>query len=225
MSIVLLAATFLVLGFWIWSPRRNYDLATAWFLSASGQANPQFEWALALSAASIYGFLLYFFYDPATYAVVFVLYCALYLAATASTRARAKGFLAATRQTLDGTITPQGTTEVALAGVHYRALDVLERYFVQRPQRRRVALMTAAALFICALSRIGVLYRWPWQNVTTSALLTATLLVSESFIVVWRHSRDREIASLEAERDMLVKRLASAGPRRSQEERTSALEP
>lgn len=76
------------------------------------------------------------------------------------------------------------------AQAHRRVLEIMEKYWLERPHLERIAMMLLFSLAALGFSRAGQL------KTAASALLTLALLGGEAWVYVWRHLRDKGIREI-----------------------------
>lgn len=80
-------------------------------------------------------------------------------------------------------------------------LDVLENYWVRRPQLGRIAMQiyfVGLSFTIAAIAAFEPEPQRAWYQAAAYGLLFLTILTTEITITLWRHERDRELKKLEA---------------------------
>lgn len=195
--LTLFGITGVLIFLWIWATSKELDLCFEW-LDPERYAPPSSikETMMIVAMALVLSLLLFAARDPFYYGLVYTLYSAMLIYGYCYTKSEIRQAIEASKHRLDG---ERGGDRPGLAAEYQKGVDVLEKYFLLRPQTtRHVIIMTVSALgFIAAIA--WKMNRNDVLGTLSYGLLGSTVVISEIIIAKWRLERDRDLRPIEAE--------------------------
>lgn len=193
----LLTTTALLAGMWAWATGYELDLLTKW-LDPKKYVPPTalVEVALASATVGFLGVLAFASRTPPVYCALFAAFNAFVLLMVRRTTREIGQAIAGSRDRLRDLGDSLISTE---RSIYVRALDILERYYIQRPHARRHFFVFASGLIPLALALWPSTSQQLWVEEVVYVTLIAIIVVSEFILGWWRQSRDNGLRPLWAE--------------------------
>ena len=195
--LTLFAITGVLILLWIWATSKELDLCFEW-LDPERYSPPSSlkETIMIAGIGIILGLLLFAARDPLYYGIVFTLYSAFVTYAYYYTKTEILQAIEASRRRLDA---ETGGDQAALGSEYRKGVDVLEKFFILRPQTMR-------HIIILFTSGLGMSFGLIWKllgkevfGILSYGILGITIVVSEIVIAKWRLDRDGALRPIEAE--------------------------
>lgn len=196
--LTLFISTFFLVLLWIWVAHKDLDLCFEW-LDPQRYKPPSSlkETAIIIGLGIILSILFFASRDPFIYSIIFTFYSVVVIFTNDHSRREIKKAIDYSKLRLEENMENnelKRMTELYSAGV-----NILELYFVKRPQTQRHIIIT-----IFCLIGFGLAIYWKIMKIEIFGLISyiifiLIIIVSEIILANWRMNRDNNLRPIEGE--------------------------